>query len=247
MTLDEFFHAHPRAALALSGGVDSCCLLSLALRHGCQVRPYFVKSAFQPAFELADAQALCRELGVGLTVLHLDVLSAPEVAANPADRCYHCKHQIFSAILAQAKADGFSTVFDGTNASDNAGDRPGMRALREMEVLSPLRLCGLTKAQVRAEAKAAGLPVWDKPAYACLATRVPTGEALTAELLERVERAEDALFALGFSDFRVRVFHDAARLQLPKGQFLQAAERSEEIREALRPWFTYVFLDLDKR
>ena len=136
---------------------------------------------------------------------------------------------------------------DGTNASDDVGDRPGMRALEELDVLSPLRLCGVTKAQVRAYSREAGLFTWDKPAYACLATRVPAGEPITEDVLRRVEGAESALFALGFTDFRARVFHGAARLQLPAAQVEDAARRRGELREALKPWFDTIFIDTEDR
>ena len=139
------------------------------------------------------------------------------MAGNPPDRCYHCKRSLFTALLAAAKADGFSVVLDGSNASDDAGDRPGMRALRELEVRSPLRECGLTKSDVRRLAREAGLPVWDKPSYACLATRVPTGTAITREDLGRVERGEQALAAMGFHDFRLRLRGDGALLQVREG------------------------------
>ena len=152
-----------------------------------------------------------------------------------------------AALAAAARADGYGEMMDGTNASDDAADRPGMRALAELAVLSPLRLCGIGKAQVRALSRQAGLFTWDKPAYACLATRIPAGEAITAGLLRRVEGAEGALFALGFSDLRVRVFAGAARLQLPAEQLVCAAERRGEIRAALAPWFDAVLLDLKER
>ena len=139
MTLSEFFKEHPRAALAFSGGADSSYLLYAARQAGAQVQPYFVKTAFQPQFELHDAQRLCDELGVELMVLYRDVLSHDEVCKNPADRCYHCKRVIFEALLEQAARDGYDVVLDGTNASDDAGDRPGMRALAELCVYSPLR------------------------------------------------------------------------------------------------------------
>ena len=163
---------------------------------------------------------------------------------NPQNRCYFCKQAIFSALIEAARGDGYTAVMDGTNASDDAGDRPGMRALKELNVLSPLRLCGVTKAQVRAYSREAGLFTWDKPAYACLATRVPAGTAITAELLARVEGAEAALFDMGFTDFRVRVFHGAARLQLPADQLARVVEGREAIRRALAPWFETVLLDL---
>lgn len=247
MELRDFFQECPKVALGFSGGVDSAYLLYAALDHGAQVRPYFIKTAFQPQFELEDARRLCAQLGVELTVVELDVLQIPGVAENPPDRCYHCKRALFGRLRQQAQADGYTVLIDGTNASDDAGDRPGMRALGELSVRSPLRECGITKAQVRALSKEAGLFTWDKPAYACLATRVPTGEAITPETLRKVEAAEEALFSLGYSDLRVRVFHGAARLQLPGQQLEQAAKEREAILQALAPWFDMVLLDLKER
>ena len=247
MTLEQFFQENPRCALGFSGGVDSACLLHAGVTAGADIKPYFIKTAFQPAFELADAQKLAQGLGVALTVLELDALADPRVAANPADRCYYCKRNLFRALKERAIADGYPVLLDGTNASDQADDRPGMRALAELSVRSPLRECGLTKAEVRARSRAAGLFTWDKPAYACLATRVPAGEALTADILARVEGAEDALFRLGYTDFRVRVFHGAARLQLPRGQMERAAREAEDIQAALKPYFTPILLDLEGR
>ena len=247
MELRDFFQECPKVALGFSGGVDSAYLLYAALDHGAQVRPYFIKTAFQPQFELEDARRLCAQLGVELTVVELDVLQIPGVAENPPDRCYHCKRALFGRLRQQAQADGYTVLIDGTNASDDAGDRPGMRALGELSVRSPLRECGITKAQVRALSKEAGLFTWDKPAYACLATRVPAGEAITPETLRKVEAAEEALFSLGYSDLRVRVFHGAARLQLPGQQLEQAAKKREAISQALAPWFDTVLLDLKER
>lgn len=247
MTLSQFFQANPRAALAFSGGVDSAYLLCAGVSCGAQLQPYFIKTAFQPAFELEDARRLAAQLGVELTVLEYDILSCPEVAANPADRCYHCKRQLFRLLRERAERDGYPLLLDGTNASDDAGDRPGMRALRELGVRSPLRECGLTKDKIRLLSRQAGLFTWDKPAYACLATRAPAGEPLSQGLLSRVEGAEGALFALGFSDLRVRVYHGAARLQLPAAQWEQAAARREELLSALRPYFDVVLLDLEVR
>ena len=247
MTLQEFFAEHPKAALGFSGGVDSSYLLWAAVNAGADIAPYCIQTAFQPAFELEDAQRLCAQIGVKLNVIRLDALADPRVAANPANRCYYCKVGLFGALRARAKADGYDLLLDGTNASDDAGDRPGMKALREMEVRSPLRECGLTKAMIRQESRKAGLFTWDKPAYACLATRVPTGRTITAELLRRVEGAETALFALGFTDFRVRLYDEAARLQLPEGQLAKAVEQRQAIRQALAPWFDVVLLDTQTR
>ena len=247
MTLEQFFQENPRCALGFSGGVDSAYLLYAGVKAGADIRPYFIKTAFQPAFELADAQKLAAGLGVEVTVLELDALADPQVAANPADRCYYCKQNLFRTLKERAIADGYPVLLDGTNASDEAGDRPGMRALAELSVRSPLRECGLTKAEIRARSREAGLFTWDKPAYACLATRVPAGEAITAETLTRVEGAEDALFRLGYTDFRVRVFHGAARIQLPRGQMERAVREAETIQAALKPYFTPILLDLEGR
>ena len=247
MTLQDFFRENRRIALAFSGGVDSSYLLYAALREGAVVRAYYVKSAFQPEFEYEDALRLARELGADMRVLTPDVLAAPGVRENPADRCYFCKRAICGSILEAAEKDGFFVLMDGTNASDDAADRPGMRALREMAVRSPLRECGLTKAEVRRLSKEGGLFTWDKPAYACLATRIPAGEEITEEKLARTEAAEDYLFSLGFTDFRVRLFHDCARIQIPEGQMERfLAARGEIVRE-LKKAYGAVLMDLEAR
>ena len=211
------------------------------------MQPYFAETQFQPAFERRDAAQLCSGLGLPLKVLVLDVLADAQVRRNPPERCYYCKRKIFSAIAAAAAQDGYRLLWDGTNASDAVMDRPGMRALQELQVQSPLRLCGLTKAQIRAGAKAAGLPVWDKPAYACLATRVQPGMRITAEILARIERAEQALFTLGFRDFRVRQRGDTALLQLPQAQLPRALEQRKVLLQALRAEFSAAVLDLEAR
>ena len=247
MTLSEFFAQHPKAALGFSGGVDSSYLLYAGVQAGADIRPYFIKTAFQPQFELEDAKRLCRGLGVELTVLELDALENPAVAANPADRCYHCKASLFGTLTRRELADGYTLLLDGTNASDDAGDRPGMRALRELHVASPLRLCGLTKPEIRRLSKEAGLFTWDKPAYACLATRVPTGEPITAEKLRITEAAEGYLFSLGLTNFRVRYLGGAARLQFPESGLPQVLAHRAEILSELKKYYTAVLLDLEVR
>ena len=247
MTLEAFFQQVPKAAVAFSGGTDSALLLWAARRYGCDVRAYYVKTPFQPRFEYEDARRLARELDVPLTVVELDILTVPEAAANGPQRCYFCKRALFSGLWKAARRDGYTVLLDGTNASDDAGDRPGMRALRELEVRSPLRECGLTKENVRRLSREAGLFTWDKPAYACMATRIPTGTPIRARDLERVERAEAALAALGFRDFRVRLFHGAARVQVTAAQLPLALERREDLTAALRADFSDILLDLAPR
>ena len=132
MNLQEFFAENPAGALAFSGGTDSALLVWAAARWGKNWRAYYVHSAFQPAFELADARRIAGQCGMPLTVIQGDVLSNPTVTANPPDRCYHCKRNLFGTLAARALADGYTLLLDGTNASDAAGDRPGMRALREL-------------------------------------------------------------------------------------------------------------------
>lgn len=245
--LRAFFEANPRVALAFSGGVDSSYLLWAATRSGADVTAYYVRSAFQPAFELDDARRVAGVAGARLVVLDLDVLGDAQVAANPPDRCYHCKRLIFSRITEAAHADGYSLLMDGTNASDDAGDRPGMRALAEMGVRSPLRECGLAKAEIRRLSHAAGLPTWDKPAYACLATRVACGEPISAEKLATTERAEAFLRELGLRDLRVRLAGEAAKLQVLEADLpLVMAHRKEILRE-LGPLYQAVTLDLATR
>ena len=245
--LNAFFKEHTRVALAFSGGVDSAFLLWAAANAGCDVRPYYVHTQFQPEFELEDAKRLCRELNVPLHIIQADVLAVEDVRRNPENRCYFCKRALFTRILNTAKADGCTLVIDGTNASDDAFDRPGMKALRELEVRSPLREAGLTKSEIRALSRENGLFTWDKPAYACLATRIPSGTAIDAETLEKVDRTETALRVMGFSDLRVRVYAGAARIQLPEAQMARAIEHRDAILNALKDEFPAVMLDLKSR
>lgn len=247
MTLLAFFKENPKAALGFSGGVDSSYLLYAGVQAGADIHPYYIKTAFQPQFELDDAERLCAQLGVPLTVLELDVLKNEAVTANPPDRCYHCKRALFGALSARALADGYTLLLDGTNASDDAGDRPGMRALKELHVCSPLRECGLTKAEIRRLSREAGLFTWDKPAYACLATRIPSGDAITAEKLLATERAEAFLFSLGLTDFRVRDYRGAARLQFPEVQLNAVLAHRAEILQELKKDYPAVLLDLEVR
>ena len=247
MTLEAFFKENPKTALAFSGGVDSSYLLYAAMQAGAEVQAYYVKTAFQPEFEYEDAMRLAKQLGAKVTVLRLDALCDPQVAANPANRCYYCKQNIFGNIWRAARADGFAVLLDGTNASDQADDRPGMKALRELEVRSPLREAGLTKAMIREKSRQAGLFTWDKPAYACLATRIPTGETITEEKLARTEWAESYLMDRGFSDLRVRLLGDCARVQLPEDQQARFLAQKEEILAVLKTRYSGVLLDMEAR
>ena len=229
--LREFFAEHSTIALAFSGGTDSSYLLYAAKACGANVHAYYVSTPFQPQFELDDAKLLAESLHADMTVLPFDVLTDKVVKSNPKDRCYYCKNQVFGGILKAAKEDGFTEIMDGTNASDDAGDRPGMRALKEMKVLSPLRLSGITKTALREYSRNAGLFTWNKP----------------------------ALSDLGFRDFRVRVYPDpaaadpkadapwCAKLQLTEDMIPKLMEQRKEICALLKQRFTDVTLDLVAR
>lgn len=247
MELEQFFQENPQVALAFSGGVDSAYLLYAAVKSGARVKAYYVKTAFQPQFELEDAKALAAQLGADLQILPVDILCHDRIANNPADRCYHCKRVIFETILQAAKADGFPMLIDGTNASDEAADRPGMQALQELQIRSPLRQCGLTKAAIRDLSRAAGLFTHDKPAYACLATRIPTGEPITLEKLRITEQAEDFLRKLGLRDFRVRMHGGAARLQVAANDLELVIQNRARILEELKQYYHSIWLDLEVR
>ena len=243
MTLQEFFKEVPKAAVAFSGGADSAFLLWAAREYGADVRAYYVKTAFQPAFELKDARRLARELQVPMTVIEEDILAVPEAA----QRCYYCKRALFSSLREAAHRDGYPVLLDGTNASDDAKDRPGMQALRELQVRSPLRECGITKEQLRQMSKEAGLFTWEKPAYACLATRVPTGTKITLETLKNVEQAEEILSEMGFADFRVRICQEGARIQVREEEMADLLDQRAVVKERLKPLFPAVLLDLEAR
>ncbi len=247
MTLKQFFAEHPRTAIAFSGGTDSSYLLFMAGQYADETAAIYVKTRFQPEFELADAQRFCAGINIPITVIEYDILCDDRVVSNPADRCYYCKTALFTQIRQTAGEMGFSCLADGTNASDDADDRPGMRALAEAGVLSPLRLCGITKEEIRERSRQLGLFTADKPAYACLATRIPTGTKITEDILSRVEQAESALFEMGFSDFRVRYLTGGARLEIKKEQLPLLLENRSDVMSLLSPLFGEIEIDSDKR
>lgn len=243
MTLEAFFRTHHRVAVAFSGGADSAFLLWAAKKQGCDVQAYYGDTCFQPDFAKESAIGLAAQVGVPLKIVPFDVLSIEKVAENPENRCYFCKKALFSSLWQAARADGFDVLLDGNNASDDVSDRPGMRALEELGVLSPLRLCGLTKFEIRRQSKEAGLPTWNLPAYACLATRIPAGTPITGEALDKVAQGEQLLREAGFSDFRLRLRPWGALLQLPEPQFPLWREKDQAISAALAPLFSKIILD----
>lgn len=247
MNLSDFFSKYNKAALAFSGGVDSAYLLYAAMKYNAIIQPYYVKSVFQPQFELNDARKIAEKLHIDIKILEVDILSDPIIRKNPSNRCYYCKKSIFSAIKEEAQKDGFSLLLDGTNASDREENRPGMRVLKELSVHSPLKECNLTKEDIRRLSKEAGLFTWKKPAYACLATRISSGEEITKEKLTKTEAAEDFLFSLGFTDFRIRMLDDAAKLELSLHELQKAVEDRKIIIKELKKYYSSILLDLEGR
>ncbi len=235
-------------AIGFSGGVDSALLLHVA--HdvlGDRVLAVTEASELHPAAELEEARALAGEIGARLAVIGSDPLGCDRIASNPPDRCYHCKRRIFERIADVAREHGIETVADGTNADDATAHRPGLRAAAELGVIRPLHDAGLTKQDIRDLSRELGLPTWDKPAYACLATRFPYGRRLDPAVLKMVERAEAFLHDLGFRQCRVRHHGEIARIEVEPDRICEVAspEVAGRIAEHLRALgFSYVALDL---
>lgn len=235
--------------VAFSGGVDSTFLAReahevLGERSLCVT----IRSCIHPAFEKEEAAELVRSVGLRHRFIDADVMSIPGVRGNNPDRCYHCKHALFSQMSALAAAEDLCWVADGTNMDDDDDYRPGMKALSELGVRSPLREAGLTKAEIRELSLRVDLPTWDKPAYACLATRIPYGRALTHEALRMVEQGEAALRGMGFRRFRLRHHGDTARIEVAPeelGRALSPAAAAEMVGLIKPLGYTYVSLDLE--
>ncbi len=234
--------------VAFSGGVDSTLLLKLAHEVlGEKAVAITVTSNLFPKREYEETIAFCDREGIEHVICELDVLENKEFAANPANRCYICKKQIFSEITSVANDKGLNHVIEGSNADDVRDYRPGMAAIKELAIESPLLLAGLTKDDIRKLSKLYGLETWDKPAYACLATRIPYGDAITSEKLSLVERGENLLISMGFKQIRVRLYDKMARIEILPEQFEQIMK--EEVRDRVVKEFKsygcdYVALDL---
>ncbi len=192
--------------VAFSGGVDSTLLLYAAREAlGDKVIAVTSVSPFIPGRELSEADEFCRSLGVRHMTLTIDVLASEKIRTNPADRCYHCKKEIFDQILDAAAREGMAAVVEGSNTDDEGDYRPGSRAVQELGVTSPLKEAGLSKAEIRELSESRDLPTWNKPSFACLASRIPYREIITEDKLKMVEEGEDLLADLGFTQYRVRL------------------------------------------
>ncbi len=235
-----------RIAVAYSGGVDSTLVLKAALdtlgREN--VTALLAVSPSLPQSELEDAVALAQNLGARLERLPTTETDDPQYQANAPNRCYFCKDHVYRALRQFASPNGIPHVLDGMNADDTLDLRPGRAAARELQILSPLYELGFTKQNVRKAAQALGLSNWDKPAAACLASRVPYGTAVTPKLLSTIEQAEAALYNLGFRELRVRHHGDVARIELPEGELSHALDERSSITTALKA-LGYVYITLD--
>jgi pyridinium-3,5-biscarboxylic acid mononucleotide sulfurtransferase len=233
--------------VAFSGGVDSTFLLAVAnevLAERCLA--VIGSSETMPTSDYNMALNLVKDFGANYLVIKTEELENVEFAANPKNRCFHCKNELFSKLLNVVQKRGFNWVADGSNADDLKDYRPGMQAARKLGVRSPLQEAGLSKEEIRQLSKNMGLPTWDKPSSPCLSSRFPYGEEITIEKLQRVEKAETFLKELGFKNLRVRHHQNIARLEIPKEDFPKILELDTEvIVERFRDFgFTYVTLDL---
>ena len=246
--MSEYLAGLGSVAVAFSGGVDSTFLLQAAKDVlGDGVIALTAVSDFFPDRERREADAFCRERGIRQIICREEILKVPGVAANPANRCYLCKRALFEMFLAQAKRQGFSHVAEGSNLDDLGDYRPGLQAIAELGILSPLRECGFSKEDIRALSKEMGLPTASKPSYACLASRFAYGEEITGEKLAMVDQAEQRLLDLGFTQMRVRIHGTLARIEVLPEDFPRLAEPAlrREIAEKLKTYgFSYVTADL---
>ena len=239
--------AHDGALVAFSAGVDSTLVLAVAREVlGDRVVALTAHSASVPASEREEARALARHLGVR----HLEVKSHetedPRYLANPVDRCYFCKSELYRICDETCARLGLAAVLDGFNADDRGDHRPGQRAAGEHRVISPLADAGLTKEEVRAWSEAYGLPTWDKPQMACLASRIPHGTPVTPERLARIEAAEAGVRAVGLRQFRVRDHGLIGRVEVAAEEMDRAFARRAEVALAVRrAGFALVALDLE--
>lgn len=241
----ETFQGFDRVAVAFSGGADSTLVLCAALEAlGCDnVLAVMVTSALQSPDEAEHARAVAARLGAQFTLLTIDPLAIDAVRENRRDRCYYCKREVFAKIFVCAQAHGMETVLDGTNADDTGEYRPGLRALAELGVKSPLKAASLTKSEVRELLAACGIAESTRPAAPCLATRVPYDIELTEGLLQRIAQAERAVCALGYSFCRVRAKGDAARLEIPVEELPRAGQDAALLGAVRAAGFSEVTLD----
>jgi uncharacterized protein len=234
------------ALVAYSGGVDSALVLAVAHQElGDRALGCIGDSPSYPRRELRDAVALVEQLGAPYRIVNTLEYADANYAANPVNRCYFCKSELYNHLRSIASAEGWNTILDGSHLDDVADHVNGMSAAREHGVRSPLLEASINKSEVRELARESGLPVWNKPAMACLSSRVPHGTAITPKLLKQIESAEDVLAGLGFRQFRVRHHDDLARIELSIEDLAKALQNRDRIVAGLRSCgYRHVTMDL---
>ena len=248
LKLEEYLKELGSIAVAYSSGVDSTFLLKVAKDVlNDNVIAVTARSASFPKRELDEATEFCKKEGIRQLFVDIDEMSIEGFRKNPVNRCYYCKHEVFTRITEAAVNCGIKYVAEGSNIDDNGDYRPGLKAVEELGIKSPLRYAGLTKSEIRALSKELGLPTWEKPSFACLASRFVYGEAITEEKLGMVDRAEQMLLDLGFKQFRVRVHGNIARIEvLPEeiSKLMEETVRSAVYKRFKEIGFDYVAMDL---
>lgn len=236
-----------RVAVAYSGGIDSTYLLKIAYESlGNRAIALTAVSASLPEDELEEARQIAHQIGVKHVLIESHEMDDPHYLANSSARCFFCKNQVYTELIDHAQSNGYTWVVDGSNLDDTGDHRPGRQAAREHGVRSPLLEAELTKSEIRQLARQAGLPNWDKPAAACLSSRIPYGTTITLEALSQVERAERLLHSKGLRQVRVRHYQDTARIEVELPDLQTVLDQRETILEELHALgYTYVTLDLE--
>ena len=234
-------------AIAFSGGVDSTFLAKIAFNVlGEKAIAVTASSSIFPKREMDDAKKYAKQIGIKHIIIDLEETEIDNFSDNPNNRCYYCKKELFSKIKQIAKENNLNYVLDGSNVDDTSDYRPGMKALEELGVVSPLRDVGFTKQEIKELSKDMQLDTWDKPAFACLASRFPYGVKITKSKLMQVEKAESFLFSLGVKQFRVRYHDETARIEVFKNDFQTVLDNSEKITKYFKELgFKYITLDID--
>lgn len=235
-------------AVAFSGGVDSTFLLKIAKDVlGDNVIAVTIKAFMHTEREFEEAKEYAKQIGVKHIIIQMGEMQMKEFVENNPDRCYHCKKEIFSNIKEAAKLHNINYVLDGTNIDDLGDYRPGMKAIEELEVLSPLKEANLTKKDIRELSKILNIPTWDKPSFACLASRIPYGNKITDEKLRMIELGEELLLSFGFKNMRVRHHGEIARIEVAKEEMSKFFDLDlmDKIGEEFKKiGFSYVALDI---